>query len=42
MEYNSKEIEKKWQDYWKENDSFEPSEDFTKEKKYILSMFLFY
>ena len=41
MEYNSKEIEKKWQDYWKENDSFEPSEDFTKEKKYILSMFPF-
>ncbi|MCD4668150.1 MAG: leucine--tRNA ligase [Sulfurimonas sp.] len=41
LEYNSKEIEKKWQDYWKENDSFEPSEDFTKEKKYILSMFPF-
>ncbi|MFT5659986.1 MAG: leucyl-tRNA synthetase [Sulfurimonas sp.] len=41
MEYNSKEIEKKWQNYWVENDSFEPSEDFTKEKKYILSMFPF-
>ena len=41
MEYNSQQIEKKWQSYWKENRSFEPSEDFSKEKKYILSMFPF-
>ena len=41
MEYSSKAIEKKWQKHWKENDSFEPSEDFSKEKKYILSMFPF-
>ena len=41
MEYISADIEKKWQNYWKENDSFEPSEDFTQEKKYILSMFPF-
>ncbi|MEA3227853.1 MAG: leucine--tRNA ligase [Campylobacterota bacterium] len=41
MEYNSQSIEKKWQNYWAENGSFEPSEDFTKEKKYILSMFPF-
>ena len=41
MEYNSQAIEKKWQNYWKEHKSFEPSEDFTKEKKYILSMFPF-
>ena len=41
MEYNSQTIEKKWQDYWAKNDSFEPSEDFTKDKKYILSMFPF-
>ncbi|RLA72926.1 MAG: leucine--tRNA ligase [Epsilonproteobacteria bacterium] len=41
MEYNSQTIEKKWQKYWAENGSFEPSEDFTKEKKYILSMFPF-
>ena len=41
MEYSAKEIEKKWQNYWKENDSFEPSDDFTKDKKYILSMFPF-
>ena len=41
MEYNPKNIEKKWQEHWKTNDSFEPSEDFSKEKKYILSMFPF-
>jgi leucyl-tRNA synthetase len=41
LEYSSSEIEKKWQEYWKQNDSFEPSEDFTQEKKYILSMFPF-
>ncbi len=39
MEYNVSQIEKKWQKYWLENDSFEPSNDFSKEKKYILSMF---
>lgn len=41
MEYSSQTIEKKWQNYWKEHRSFEPSEDFEKEKKYILSMFPF-
>ena len=41
MDYNAQTIEKKWQDYWAENESFEPSEDFTQEKKYILSMFPF-
>ena len=41
MEYSAKEIEKKWQEYWEQNRSFEPSEDFSKEKKYILSMFPF-
>jgi len=41
LEYNAKSIEKRWQEYWKQNKSFEPSEDFTKEKKYILSMFPF-
>ncbi|WP_457747903.1 leucine--tRNA ligase [Sulfurimonas sp.] len=41
MEYSAKNIEKKWQTYWTEHESFEPSEDFTKEKKYILSMFPF-
>ncbi len=41
MEYKAQDIEKKWQEYWKKNESFEPSEDFTQEKKYILSMFPF-
>ncbi|MDD5158136.1 leucine--tRNA ligase [Sulfurimonas sp.] len=41
MEYSSKTVEREWQDYWLKNRSFEPSEDFTKEKKYILSMFPF-
>ncbi len=41
MEYNAKNVEQKWQNYWRENNSFEPNEDFTKEKKYILSMFPF-
>jgi len=39
MEYNVSKIEKKWQRYWEENNSFEPQNDFSKEKKYILSMF---
>lgn len=39
MEYNASNIEKKWQKFWEENRSFEPSSDYTKEKKYILSMF---
>ncbi|VEU70571.1 class I tRNA ligase family protein [Mycoplasmopsis glycophila] len=37
--YNFKEIDQKWQKYWEENNSFEPKEDFTLPKKYILSMF---
>jgi leucyl-tRNA synthetase len=41
LEYSSKAIESQWQEYWAKNRSFEPSEDFTKEKKYILSMFPF-
>ncbi len=41
MEYNPSEVEQKWQKYWDENESFEPSEDYSKEKKYILSMFPF-
>ena len=41
MEYSSKKLEKKWQEYWAQNSSFEPSEDFTQPKKYILSMFPF-
>ena len=39
MQYNPQEIEKKWQKFWDENDSFEPSDDKSLDKKYILSMF---
>ncbi len=40
MEYNSSVIENKWQNYWNENNSFEPeTENCNKDKKYILSMF---
>jgi len=39
MEYKPSIVEKKWQDYWSKNNSFEPSNDFSKKKKYILSMF---
>ncbi len=39
MDYNPATIEKKWQNHWSEHNSFEPSNDFSKEKKYILSMF---
>ena len=37
--YNFSEIEKKWQKYWEENDSFKTVEDENKEKYYVLEMF---
>lgn len=30
MEYSPKNIESKWQNYWVENKSFEPSDDYKK------------
>ncbi len=39
MGYNPKEIEKKWQTIWEEEGAFEPSDDLSRKKKYILSMF---
>lgn len=40
MEYNFKEIEKKWQDYWDENKTFYTDVwDFSKPKFYALDMF---
>lgn len=41
MNYSPSIIEAKWQKFWAEHKSFEPSEDFTQPKKYILSMFPF-
>ena len=39
MEYNHIEIEKKWQKIWSDTKCFEPSDDFSKEKYYILIEF---
>ncbi len=39
MHYDPKKIEKKWQQFWSENNSFEPEDNKKKKKKYILSMF---
>ena len=40
MEYNFKEIEKKWQKYWEDNNSFKAvTGDKTKEPYYILVEF---
>lgn len=41
MSYNPSEIEKKWQEKWREEGAFEPLENKSLEKKYILSMFPF-
>ncbi len=37
--YNPSLIESKWQKIWHDEKAFEPSKDFSKPKKYILSMF---
>jgi len=37
--YNHKEIEKKWQNYWEENNTFKCENDFLKPKYYCLDMF---
>ena len=39
MGYDPGEIEKKWQNIWESEGAFEPSDDQSREKKYILSMF---
>ncbi len=41
MNYTPASIEQKWQRTWSEAKAFEPSNDFSKPKKYILSMFPF-
>ena len=41
MSYNHKNIEKKWQNYWKDNNSFRTLNDDSKEKFYALDMFPF-
>ena len=39
MNYNFKVLEKKWQDYWKKNNSYKVNEDYSREKYYVLDMF---
>ena len=39
MEYRPEEIEKKWQEFWKENNVYKVSEDPAKPKYYVLDMF---
>ena len=40
MDYNFREIEKKWQDYWAKNETFKTDVwDFSKPKYYVLDMF---
>lgn len=39
MDYNKQNIEKRWQDNWMENKSFEVTMDINKDKKYIVPMF---
>lgn len=39
MEYNFKEIEKKWQDFWNENNIYKVSNDSRKPPFYVLDMF---
>lgn len=39
MEYNFKEIEARWQQYWKENNTYRVKEESSKQKFYVLDMF---
>lgn len=39
MAYNHKEIEKKWQTYWEENNTFQTEEASSKEKFFVMDMF---
>lgn len=39
MEYNFREIEQKWQQYWKENQTYRVTENKEKPKFYVLDMF---
>ncbi|MBT3612077.1 MAG: leucine--tRNA ligase [Flavobacteriales bacterium] len=39
MDYNFNKLEKKWQSYWRENETYKVSEDTSKHKYYVLDMF---
>ena len=39
MEYNHKEIERRWQEYWRDNEIYKVTEDPSRKKFYVLDMF---
>ena len=39
MDYNHKEIEKRWQQFWRDNEVYKSKEDSSKKKFYVLDMF---
>ena len=39
MEYNFREIEQRWQEFWQNNDTYRVKEDESKPKFYVLDMF---
>ena len=39
MDYNFREIERKWQQYWVEHNTYKVTEDETRQKFYVLNMF---
>jgi len=39
MDYKFAEIEKRWQDYWEEHQTFKTKDDYSKPKFYVLDMF---
>ncbi|MCL2168009.1 MAG: leucine--tRNA ligase [Lentimicrobiaceae bacterium] len=39
MEYNFREVEKKWQQYWREKNVYKTEIDYSKPKYYVLDMF---
>ena len=39
MDYNFNKLEKKWQAYWKANETYKVEEDTSKQKYYVLDMF---
>ena len=39
MEYNFRQIEKRWQQWWKDNDVYKTPDNFSKPKYYVLDMF---
>ncbi len=39
MKYNFKSIEKKWQKYWTENNTYKTKIDLDKKKYYVMDMF---